>query len=531
MRERLREHAGPLAALLFSLTAAAWHFYETGRAASEAGAGWLCGRYLWLFACMAFFLAAFYGLFCIKRLHIESGAFLTVLVLGGFYSFVLPPLSAPDEIAHFMSAYRLSNVLLNEAPTDEAGRIRIRREDDFLQNMYGSTAAQKGRAVGAVLDEETYEALRAHALPAFVEKPWQEMLSSSYKSVDTTPLAYVPQAVGITAARLLGLNCVLLAYLARFCNLLFYACMLYVSMRLLPFGKPVLFGVSLLPMALHQAASCSYDVFVTALVFFFASYCLRLAFVKPMVQVKDIFVLAVTLAALGPCKFVYGAVSGFLLLVPVRKFGGPRKWAASAAAVLFAYAAAVAFASFGGIPAESGLSANVVEWAGEEGYCLGYFRDHPETLFRMVYETFAMQGGEWFLTMLGAKLGGLDPVLNVPFAALFVFFACLVLMSLPSVGEALYLTGMHKFWIVASASAALLGMMAAMLLSWTPLSSPVIQGVQGRYLLPFLPFVLLMLKSGRIRRALGSDARLLFYMCVLDGYVLLRLFSIVSLRL
>ena len=70
-----------------------------------------------------------------------------------------------------------------------------------------------------------------------------------------------------------------------------------------------------------------------------------------------------------------------------------------------------------------------------------------------------------------------------------------------------------------------------MLTSWTPLSSQVILGVQGRYLIPVLPFVLLTMKSDRLVRTAGNDGRILFYMCVMDGYVVLRLFSIVSMRL
>lgn len=73
--------------------------------------------------------------------------------------------------------------------------------------------------------------------------------------------------------------------------------------------------------------------------------------------------------------------------------------------------------------------------------------------------------------------------------------------------------------------------MAAMLVGWTPLSSQVIAGVQGRYLLPFLPFVLMTVKSERLVRTAGSDETLLFYICAMDAYALLRLFSIVSMRL
>ena len=73
--------------------------------------------------------------------------------------------------------------------------------------------------------------------------------------------------------------------------------------------------------------------------------------------------------------------------------------------------------------------------------------------------------------------------------------------------------------------------MTAMMVGWTPLSSGVIEGVQGRYLLPMLPFVIMTMKNDRLVRTAGSDEKLFFYMCVLDCYGALRLFSIVSMRL
>ena len=38
--------------------------------------------------------------------------FLTVLFMGMIFTAVLPPLSAPDEVLHFVGAYELSNKLM-----------------------------------------------------------------------------------------------------------------------------------------------------------------------------------------------------------------------------------------------------------------------------------------------------------------------------------------------------------------------------------------------------------------------------------
>ena len=56
-------------------------------------------------------------------------------------------------------------------------------------------------------------------------------------------------------------------------------------------------------------------------------------------EVRDVAVLALVMAVMGPCKMVYGVIAGFCLLIPVRKFGGWGKWSLSAASVLGAFAA------------------------------------------------------------------------------------------------------------------------------------------------------------------------------------------------
>ena len=72
--------------------------------------------------------------------------------------------------------------------------------------------------------------------------------------------------------------------------------------------------------------------------------------------------------------------------------------------------------------------------------------------------------------------------------------------------------------------------MFSMLLAWTPVSASFIRGVQGRYFLPLLPLLALSLKNGRLVRTVCDDRKLLFGMICMDVYVILRIFSVVCLR-
>lgn len=540
-----REISGPMIAVLLVAVLGGWHFLETRRGAYASGDFWLCDMYLGLFAAVAVFLAVFGVLFLMpdmeenhwklvsrwKQVRVEVCAFLAVLVLGGMYLFVLPPLSAPDEIAHFSSAYAISNQMLGMERTDEYGFVLMRKEDEFLQNVELVSADEERHSLGRTLTEDTWQKIVDRAAPVFVSDEQKVMVSSVNGQNHTTPVSYLVPAIGITIGRLLGVNCIILAFLGRFFNLLFYAAMVYGAVKVLPFGKMVLFGVSILPMALHLAASYSYDTFLMGMCFFFGSYCLYLAYAKPMVTWKDILLLAVMAAAFGPCKMVYAVMMGFAFLIPVKKFGDWKKWTISAAAVLAAFVAAMILVNRATITNYAVSTDTYVEWAAEPAYSFSWVLHNPVDFARVMYDSLVHLGDEWTMQLFGSMLGNLDPVLSVPFAVIVGMAVCLVLLSLRNAGEALYMKGWHKAWVCVLAFGCLLGLMGAMLIAWTPMSSQVVEGVQGRYLLPVIPFVFLCLKSDKVVRTVGRDETLIFAMCAMNCYVVLRLFSIVSLRL
>ncbi len=527
----MRGYKGPVVMVFLLTVLGGWHFMDTRTGAFASGNLWLGTIYGWLFFfAMVFLLILAAGLFW-KKWPLEVCGALAVCFFGSMYLIALPPLSAPDEISHFASAYGISNVFLGESPVDEKGYVRMRLEDEFLQNVNGASGMEERVSLGRTLTEKTWEEIRAHAAGGFVSPERKEMVSSVLKPVKTTPVSYVPQALGITFARLLGVNCIILAYLGRFFNLLFFAGMIYGAKKVLPFGKMTVCGVSVLPMSLHLAASCSYDAFIMGMCFFFGSYCLYLAFAKPVVQKRDVVLLALLAAAFGPCKMVYAVLLGFALLIPVKKFGGWKNWGISAAVVAAAFLAAMILVNRETISDYAVGADTYVSWAGEEGFSIPYILHNPRVYVRMMYETLVHQGDEWALSMLGESLGNLDPVLSVPFFVLVFLAACLALLGIRRAGEALYLSGWQKAWILFLAFSCLAGLMTAMMVGWTPLSSGVIEGVQGRYLLPMLPFVIMTMKNDRLVRTAGSDEKLFFYMCVLDCYGALRLFSIVSMRL
>ena len=79
------------------------------------------------------------GVFLIRRskLGIELIAAGLILLLGTANIYVFKGLSAPDEVRHYISAYKLSNRMLGQPVCDEYGRVYVRASDIFLEDTEG----------------------------------------------------------------------------------------------------------------------------------------------------------------------------------------------------------------------------------------------------------------------------------------------------------------------------------------------------------------------------------------------------------
>lgn len=532
-----------------------WHLGDVRMGAQACGDGWLVRNYLILAAAvmtaMGVLGVVLFGGPSGKTWKLEKVYPLAGFFLGLMYLFVLPPLSAPDEVSHYISAYQLSGHMLGKTANSADGHVLVRRQDWFLEDIYGDYEYEEedgylvkktgpdypdtAVVLGRPLVEETYRMIHERFQKGGegeVQDGRPEIAVSPYPPVVTTPAAYVPAALGVSLARILGLGSLCLAYMGRICNLLFFVAVTGLAMRKLPFGKEVLFGTALLPMTLHLSASFSYDAWIMAWIFYFTAYCMDLAFAAGRVRAWDVAVLAAVMALVGPCKIVYAVFMGLCLLIPVRKFGGWGKWFVSACCVFGAWMAVMIVVNGRTVSTYvAPETENYIAWAQETGYTLGTLLHQPMQCLRLLLNTISWQAEQYHLTMIGAYLGNLDPVLDVPYLLVMFFTAGLFYLAFRKPGENLVLVGGRRLWIWILCLSCVGATMLSMLLAWTPLGSNVISGVQGRYFLPFLPVLLMSVKNDGIVLTGDRNREVIYGMCCGAGYVALRIFGIVSMRM
>ena len=467
---------------------------------------------IFLFAMLAF-LAGFFVYLYKERAAGPGRLFLPCLLFWGIlYSLVFIPFTAPDEYAHFASAYRLSSQIMGQAVYNDEGQVWMREGD--------------ARQLWPELSAESYEEVYGDFLALDHS---QGRVGYGHVPMEVAFHAYLPQALGITLGRLLSLGQVLTIYLGRLCNLLFFAFCAYQAVRFAPFGKMVFFGTAMLPMTLELVSSLSYDAFAIGLGMLFTAYALHLAYESPQVGKRELLVLAVLLAALAPCKMVYIPLAGLCFLIPREKFGSGKRYRQAALLVAACAAAAVLAVNLDKILVYFQGTEDPVSWAGGvAGYSFSAVLADPLAACKVVGNTLIRKMPSYLNSMVGGSLGWLeheiDPTL-ILFLLLWTALAALPVRGKGAAAEMLQKTGRpqeagqtqeqgggpsdepweiavmpvrHRLVSLALCVCSVLSTMFIMLMSWTPFDSPFVEGVQGRYFLPVLPLGLLALRGRKL---------------------------------
>lgn len=213
---------------------------------------------------------------------------LCILVCGALFCFANPPFQTPDETSHFLRSWSISQGHLDfdyarTYPQDVARlaqafpgawvsahtSVALGQDEAGTPKSYSSAGyALKMRGEGARV-ESVADSFAAYFDPA---APDPDPL---HEPIVVMVLPFLPQALGIFIARLLGFGALGCLYGARLANLAVYAALCWAALRGCRRYQPVFLAVMLLPLSLFMAASVSYDATLLGFYYLVASYYCR----------------------------------------------------------------------------------------------------------------------------------------------------------------------------------------------------------------------------------------------------------------
>lgn len=244
--------------------------------------------------------------FILKKISLERTFLIVTIVLGLLYVFAIPIYRGDDEHAHFYRAYEISQGIFNTRIVDNESVTEIPK-------------AFEETTPDGVECNRTYYREVINFLNTSIKNEENIYVNGSYMAV-YSPIQYIPQVIVIKALSVFTKNVSIIFYSARIANLLIAISLLYFAIKLIPVGKKIIFLITLIPIAMVQIATVSPDALILASSTLFISYILKLWYEKRNITITEVVKLSIMGSIIALCKIVYIPFVFMVLIISKNQF-------------------------------------------------------------------------------------------------------------------------------------------------------------------------------------------------------------------
>lgn len=458
-----------------------------------------------------------------KEIKLHRIYFISAIVLGIIYSTIIPVNGVPDEWCHYLTSYNVSNSILGiKNNPDDTMNVRV---SDY--NIHHAKVINK---------IENYEKYFSRVFESVSAKNKNIKL----KPLSTDRLPYIASSIGITIGRILGFNAYYIYFLGRMFNLVLFAFLVSLAIKIIPIAKIGIFGVGLLPMVIHQGMSLSYDSLLFGLSFIIFSLTLYYLKEEKVFSLKnEIFLLvlygfsgAAILPIKGKAYILVASIPFFMYIRETIKEKHIKNRFTISAEVFLIVSLIIKivnklFPTIKNIGNHNSIfGKHIISWCNIEGYSLIELIKSPIFLVRIIVKTFLREGGVFWNDSIGNRLGALNVTMPLFFTNVWILL--LFIMFIKRENENDYLSNKTKIMFIGMSVFTIGFILMGMLFIWTPRVYDFIVGVQGRYFLPIVPFIMISLKTDKIIVKQEIDKNLIRFTLILS--ILIPFFTFLNIE-
>lgn len=416
------------------------------------------------------FICVLFGMLCIALLGALKNrrivAVVTVSIASLGYFLVFPPGKIPDEIHHFMRSFEIScgNLVSRHSETDGEGGNYL----PIAMKHYDDPDA---------------------------EINWDETEWMNFSNISIySPTNYFPQAIAIRIARQFTDNVQRLFYAGRIGGCLFWLICSAVAIMLIPFGWRPLSVLLLFPITLQEGISLAADGFTNGISVLLIAFIMRIAFRRQKIKKREIIFLGILSVLLSLSKIVYVVLILLVFIIPKEAFETKKgnlafKIAIPVTAFLINFLWLWFATSYLTVPmvsdADSGRQImNILTNP------LAYGAVMVRTIFDKIY---------FWVDSLIDTLGYYDISVNN-----VVLFGSIIIYSIEVSNLSAKMDQIHWTMFLFPALVLIGGfglICTSEYLTWTKVGNNVIEGIQGRYYVPLLPVLNIIVALCNGRRA------------------------------
>lgn len=423
-----------------------------------------------------------------KDIKEENLFILTVPIICLMFMMTMPTFKNHDELYHWIRSYEVST-----------GVFATKLEN-------GVQGTELPEAITAIIKNDwtttTYTDVK-EALEVRLDKDSTYTIDSGTASVYAF-IQYIPQAIGIIIARIFTNRPLIMAYMGRIFNIIFAMLILYKAIKLMPFGKKIFLVISYIPIVIEGFSSLSPDAMTTSISFLYIAYILNIAFSdNKIVKMKEKVILTSMSVIIALCKIVYIPLVLLLFLIPSQKFYKTKENDKSLATKKLLNKQRKIKTVNILIIAGIAVIINLL-WLAFSSRYLSNFRDgdskyqillllkNPIEYIQKLIYTFNLNGNNYLTGMLGEALGW-GELIRLRFIVPSILFILIIIELITDESIRKRFT-IFQSVIMFITLLIIVGLIfTSLYVQWTTIGSDSILGVQGRYFIPILPILILLI--------------------------------------
>lgn len=423
---------------------------------------------------------------------------LIALAMGFILSMIMPINNQLDEKRHFLSAYNLSyaNINFNKPIINEGVQSIPQRLNFEKFNTYF---------------HKNYE-------PTFLEEYVIEDISNIPAAYN--PIQYLPSAIGIYIARLLGGSIADIYYAGRFFNLIGYIVLVAFTLKVLPYKRKSFYVIFLMPMLLALASVYSVDSIMVGVISLWIAYCLKLYEQKEKITGKQLFILLGIFTLIGTLKSMsYLPIALFIFIIPIRKILKENKKYLVPIILLGIVSVTINIGITLYLQSDQ-LSDPRVENTNAMQQ-IEYIKEEPIEYIKILGKHIKTTLTEFSaLSYLNGPMFFGNDFDNIFLILLLFLFYTGITDDSKNLSKKTKWIAIITFFIVLSITSTLL------YISYTPLQGKTIQGYQLRYIFPIISLIVICLSSEKIKNQKSEKKDCLFTTCFMVCFLVFSIYGL-----
>lgn len=439
----------------------------------------------------------------------ENVFLIMALSVGTVFVWLLPASKTGwDEEAHFKRAYTLpiTSTSIVTPTVNEYGVVSL------TSWPYNLTQSKEEKM-------ELAEVLNCRA--DYRDENYVENFTTSNKDnvFHLYNLHYIPSAIGIKIGQLLNLNFYYVYILGRWFNLIAYSVIVFFAIKKLNIAKNIMAAIALMPTPIFLASTYSYDAIVTALIFLGIAYLISELIDKANTfSIKNMIIALSSIAIGSLAKAVYIPIVLIGLLFPKEKFKNKKQYLIFKISIIIVFLLLMSTFVLPSIisPSETGdIRGGNTSTSGQMKLIFSQPLSYFTVFIDNVKDTFLDY------TIGKSSLGLMGHISSSPCISLIIIFITALIFTDSREDDMGSLTVKEKVGIGVCIAVVVALIWTALYLSFTEVGKTQIAGVQGRYYIPLLFLMFLLIRPTNIKNKIDKDKLYL----IIYGLVLYILFK------